>query len=76
MNNIVLFRGRPFATQFSALHILPVKNSARSMERTVSIPRPRLMAVWHVSARTGKLECFWTTENGPVLDEDGSYRAA
>ncbi|ASW07108.1 hypothetical protein [Rhizobium sp. 11515TR] len=77
MNNIVLFRGRRFATKFSAPNAFAVSTgSSRPAERSVSPQRPRLIAVWHINSLTGKLECFWTTEGGPVLDEDGSRRAA
>ncbi|SCB09402.1 hypothetical protein [Rhizobium hainanense] len=76
MNNIVLFRGRKFATKFSAPHVFAASTGIRPAERSVSSHRPRLIAVWHTNSQTGKLECFWTTEDEPVLDEDGSRRAA
>ena len=76
MNNIVIFRERLFAAKASASHILSVKAGARPPERAVSMPRPRLIAVWHTNPQTGGLECFWTTESGPVLDGDGSRQAA
>jgi hypothetical protein len=72
MNNIVLFRGRTSATKFSAPHVFSVETTIRS----ASSMRPRLIAIWHTNPDTGKLECFWTTEREPVLDEDGSRRAA
>lgn len=75
MNNIVLFHGRASATKISAPHVFSV-GTVRSTERFGSSLRPRLIAVWHTNPDTGKLECFWTTEREPVLDEDGSRRAA
>lgn len=76
MNNIVLFRERMFATKFSDLHVSPAATAASSLDRTAVFQRPRLIAVWHTSPETGKLECFWTTESGAVSDEDDSRRAA
>ncbi|MFK0163519.1 hypothetical protein [Rhizobium sp. NPDC090279] len=76
MNNIVLFRGRRFATKFSAPHAFAVSTGIRPAGHSLSSQRPRLIAVWHTNSHTGKLECFWTTEGGPVLDEDGSRQAA
>ncbi|NTJ67300.1 hypothetical protein G6M50_04935 [Agrobacterium rhizogenes] len=76
MNNIVLFRARKFATKFSAPNAFAVSTGSRPVERSASSQRPRLIAVWHTNSQTGKLECFWTTESEPVLDEDGSRRAA
>lgn len=76
MNNIVLFRGRRFATKFSALHAFAASTGSRPAERSVSSQRRRLIAVWHTNSQSGKLECFWMTEDEPVLDEDGSRRAA
>ncbi|MGY5775618.1 hypothetical protein [Rhizobium sp. LEGMi135b] len=76
MNNIVLFRGRTFATKFSAPHAFAASTSSRPTNSSVSSQRPRLIAVWHINSLTGKLECFWTTEDEPVLDEEGSRRAA
>ncbi|MDK4701090.1 hypothetical protein PH562_02490 [Rhizobium sp. CNPSo 4062] len=76
MNNIVLFRGRRFATKFSAPNTFAVSVGSRPAERSVSPQRPRLIAVWHINSYTGKLECFWTTEGELVVDEDGSRRAA
>ncbi|MEZ2223213.1 hypothetical protein [Rhizobium sp. RCC_161_2] len=65
MNNIVLFRGRTSVSKFPAIRTLP----ANSVQ-----PRPALVAVWHTSPLTGKLECFWTTQGPAPLDEDGSRR--
>lgn len=76
MNNVILFRERSFATQFSASNLSSAKSGVPSVERTVPMSRPRLIAVWHTNPSTGKQECFWTTESDPVLDEDGSSRAA
>jgi len=76
MNNIILFRGRTFATKSSAPCAFAVSTSIRPAERSASLQRPRLIAVWHTNPHTGKLECFWTTEGEPVLDEDGRRRAA
>lgn len=76
MNNIVLFRERKFATKFSALHTLAATTTSSALARTVLFQRPRLMAVWHTNSHTGKLECFWTTENVAVPDEGDSWRAA
>ena len=76
MNNIVLFCGRRFATKFSAPNAFAVSTGSRPAERSVSPQRPPLIAIWHINSHTGKLECFWTTESGPFLDEDGSRRAA
>lgn len=76
MNNIVLFRGRTSASKFSALQIPPAMNGAPRSDRAVIVQRPRMIAVWHINPRSGKLECFWTTEGGAASDEDGSRRAA
>jgi hypothetical protein len=76
MNNIVLFRERRFATKFSAPRVLPATTASSSLGRIVLFQRPRLMAVWHTNPHTGKLECFWTTENVAVSDEGDSQRAA
>jgi hypothetical protein len=76
MNNIVLFRERTFATKFSAPRALPATRASSSFGRIVLFQRPRLRAVWHTNPHTGKLECFWTTENAAVSDEDDSQRAA
>ncbi|GAC1040547.1 hypothetical protein [Rhizobium sp. No.120] len=76
MNNIVLFRGRRFAPNFSTPKTFAVSIGSHLAERSVSPQRPRLIAVWHINSHTGKLECFWTTEGEPSLDEDGSRRAA
>lgn len=76
MNNIVLFRGRRFASKFSAPNAFAVSTGSRRAERSISSQRPRLIAIWHINSHTGKLECCWTTESGSSLDEDGSHRAA
>ncbi|NTG47821.1 hypothetical protein G6M04_10565 [Agrobacterium rhizogenes] len=65
MNNIVLFRGRMPASKFPAIRTLPAHSEQ---------PRPALVTVWHTSPLTGKLECFWTTQDHAPLDEDGSRR--
>ncbi|TWB18089.1 hypothetical protein FBZ98_101777 [Rhizobium sp. ERR 922] len=76
MNNIVLFRERRFAAKFSAPNTFAMSAGSRPAERSVPPQRPRLIAIWHINSLTGKLECFWTTEGEPVLDEDGSRHAA
>jgi len=76
MNNIVLFRGRASASKFSALQILPAVVGTPRSDRAVIVQRPRMIAIWHINPRSGKLECFWTTERGGAPDEDGSRRAA
>ncbi|OCI95586.1 hypothetical protein A6U86_15580 [Rhizobium sp. AC27/96] len=76
MNNIVLFRERMFAPKFSAVRVQSATTASSSLGRIVLFQRPRLMAVWHTNPHTGKLECFWTTENVAVSDEDDSRRAA
>ncbi|MBN8951422.1 MULTISPECIES: hypothetical protein [unclassified Rhizobium] len=76
MNNIVLFRAHRFATKISTPYAFAASAGIRPAERSATLQRPRLIAVWHTNSHTGKLECFWTTEDEPVLDEDGSRRAA
>ncbi len=76
MNNIVLFRERRFATKFSSANASNIVAFSPAPIRAASFPRPRLIAVWHTNSRTGKLECFWTTEGAAGSDEDHSRRAA
>lgn len=76
MNNIILFRERSFATKFPTANASNIVASSLVSIRAASLPRPRLIAVWHTNSRTGKLECFWTTEEAVGTDEDHSRRAA
>ncbi|MFS8045578.1 hypothetical protein [Rhizobium sp. BR 314] len=75
MNNIILFRERRFATKFSAARTFNAAAFAPVVQ-VASLPRPRLIAVWHTNSHTGKQECFWTTEGAAGSDEDHSRRAA
>ena len=76
MNNIIRFRGRRFATKFSAPNAFAVSTGTRPAQRSVSPQRPRLIAVWHTNSHTGKLECFWTTEGAAGSNEDHIRREA
>jgi hypothetical protein len=74
--NVIPFRGNvsapatryALAKTFQATDRVHIRGDARPI-----VPvRDLLVAVWHVSPASGRLECRWTAERGAAADEGAS----